>query len=353
MYDPYTVDSAQDPEIVQPLPRLKRISWSNDWHETELLKFQLMLPEFMQLFKSDPRAPHPDTPIIDLAYFRDQLEKPKIEILVQASVMQHECALRDFYLMWSELAGDEILQMREVDGAPDHPDIRSRRSFPDGQTWVTRQTGYKVWMGFSAFVVTLNIGCEESLYEEHAELFDEIVSSFGPTVPPEHSLAESTRLWSKRYPFDFASYLPVSWKELHHHNDTLDQMRLAFTRSFRDVTASCLAVQAVTRDIHPEKTDFLNEVFSTWTEQGLNPAEITYQSGPLLGNHKTREGVAKFTYHGAAGSTDYEYRFLLAEPENCWFIVELVCFHKDQDFETWAIANRALAVFAENFRCCE
>lgn len=324
-------------------------TWSNTEHQADLLKFHLSIPRAMQLFKSDNAAPRPDFPIRDLAYFRDDLKKPKLEILVQASVIQQEVSLKDYYTRWTQVRGADILQQRCVENDPDSPDILLAQNFPDGETWISRRTGYKTWMQHGAFVVTLDVGCPLEAYKQNADMICEVVDSLRPNSPPKYALAEDLKLWSKRYPFDFTSYLPASWKELHHHNDTPEQMHLAFTREFKGVPAG-LSIRAVSREKQPDKTELLRECVAPWTTQGLDATQFTFAQGPSLGELKTTEAAANFTYRAEEQEIQYEYRMLFAEPKDCWLQVELISLAKEQDFEAWSVNNRALEIFVSRFK---
>ncbi len=324
--------------------------WSNDQHGSPELRFSLAVPGSMKLFQSSDHEPTPRKPLVDLAEFRDQPDSPTMEILVQATAIKEEVALRHYLLTWSKILGEEVIDRRPTKSGNRQPDFLISRSFRDGQTWVARRTAFKVWMGYGAFVVFLTVSCEASRYAELDQTLDTVLKSFKPVETPEHPYAEQLKLLSKRDPFDFATYLPISWENIHHHNDTLDKMRACFVRRFRGAQIGGLTTFCAARDQHQGSREFVREAMSSWESFGVDLNSIEVTTGPDLGEIPTRGGMTNIVFKQDEKSTEYTLQFIWASLPDCRFYVELMGLSKQEHFGAWAVNQRALSLFISEFK---
>ncbi len=324
--------------------------WSNDRHTSELLKCTMMIPDFLFLFKSDNNPPVPAVPFVDLGYFRDREQNQTFEVIIQAGAIQHEISLVDYYTYLAKVSQEEVMQLRLIDNNTEKPDFLVSKRFLDGQTWVTRRTGYKVWMGGGAFVVTLNIACNMNYYYQNADLFYYMLSTFRPVNVPEYALAERLKLFSKRYPVDFASYIPFSWSEMHHHNDTMDEMKAGFTKRFKDRISGGFTVNAVSMRQYPTSEMVLWYYLKEYFDKGLDFNTISLQKASVFDGFDTVADSINFTYYSGGSATQYNLTFYLGNDSNNWLYVEMFGLAKGQDFDAWAINKRTLQLFIENFK---
>ncbi len=339
-------------EINEEVVRYTRfLEWSNHDHQSDLLKYVLLIPDFMFLFKSNPIPPTPATPFTDLGYFRDRPQGQTVEVIIQASVIQSEVALEDYYISLASMSGEEVVQRRLINNNTDKPDMLLTKRFSDGETWVTRRTGYKVWMGENgAFVVTLNLACHLNYYYQNADLFYYSLSTFRPVFTPEYQLAERLKILTRRYPVDFATYLPMSWKEVHHHHDTMQEMKACFTKTLRNQIVGMLTVNAAKIQQYPNAETILWTYLKNYTDKGFDFNAIQTRKAQVFSKFHTVADSINFTYHQGGKSMQYNLTFYLAQNDNAWFYVEMFGLAKSQNFEAWAINRRAIQLLIENFK---
>lgn len=325
--------------------------WNNQDHKTNKLRCSIIVPEYLLLFKSNLNPPVPSTPVIDLGYFRDREQNPTLEVIIEASVIQHEISLSDYYIYLAQQSQEEVLQLRYINEDTDKPDMLLSKRFPDGQTWITRRTGYKVWMGENgAFVVTLNMACNQNYYYQNADLFYYILSTFRPVHPPEYQLAERLMLFTRRYPVDFAAYVPMSWKEVHHHNDTMQEMKACWTKTYKKQISGFLTVNAATLRQYPTAESILWPYLNAYFDKGLDFNVINTREANVFGKFHTVADSINFTYRRGNESMEYNLTFYLGNDADHWFYVEMFGPSKVQDFDSWAINKRTLQLFIENFK---
>jgi hypothetical protein len=324
--------------------------WSNTDHRNHSLKCVLSLPDFMVLFNSNPEPPIPQMPFSNLAHFRDREQNQTIEILIQASVIQSEVTLLDYYGYWAQKSKEELIQTRFVDNNTDKPDMLLSKRFSNGQTWITRRTGYKVWMGHGAYVVTLSIACDLTYYAQNADLFFFIITSFRPSYTPDYNLAERLTLFSRRYPVDFATYVPMSWEEVHHHNDTMQEMKSCLTKTYKKQISGVLTVNTATLRQYPTTETILWPYLNAYFNKGFDFNAIKTREANVFGRFHTVADSINFTYRLGAESMEYNLTFYLGNDTDHWFYVEMFGPSKVQDFDAWAINKRALQLFIENFK---
>jgi hypothetical protein len=336
------------PEVIRSM-RFRE--WSNQDHKTNQLKISLVVPEYLFLFKSNINPPVPKAPFVDLGYFRDREQNQMLEIIIEAGVIQHEISLSDYYNYMAQKSGEEVLQQRFIDDDTDKPDMLLSKKFPDGQTWITRRTGYKVWMGENgAFVVTLNMACNQNYYYQNADMFYYILSTFRPVYPPEYQLAERLKLHTKRFPVDFATYVPISWTEVHHHNDTMEEMKSGLTKIYKEQLSGVLTVNAASMRKYPTAETILWPYLSAYFDKGFDFNTISTREANVFGRFHTVADSINFTYRQAGQAMDYNLTFYLGNDSNNWFYVEMFGLAKTQDFEAWAINKRALQLLIQNFK---
>ncbi len=313
------------------------------------LHFTIRLPNGFDLVVADPDAPSLQKPYIDAAYFK---AGKNAEVLVQVSAIEHEVSLFDYYNFFLTEGKEQLLHHRFINQNQDQPDLLSQRTFPDGQTWLTRKTGYKVWNGSGAFVITVNTACNTSKYkEETAHVMLEIMQSLKAIHEIEYDKAEIQYLFTRRYPIDFACYLPVSWHELHHHNNTMEYMNLAFLKKVGENPVGVIYVQAkaITYDQTLENavSGFLKmyaDRFELENKKVDRPLQFKHFTGKVTEGevllHPQKEETPVFNY----------LRYLIFKHGNFWFYIEVNSYRIDENFECHTISKRALQLVCENFR---
>ncbi len=325
-------------------------SWSNAGIPRTELEFQLDVPESAVLGKSSRQLPSKELPLVDLAWFRVLDELNPLEILVQGTVMKHEVSLCDYFKLWSEVGGETILDLSLTDGDPDLAGVLLSRQFPDGQTWVTRRCGYKVWQGFFAWVITVNVACPAGSLEKNTRLMQTIAESLRPVHPIEYGFAEHLRLVTRGEPVDFASYLPISWKELPHRHDQPGPMRNVWRRELRGNSSGTFSLVVASKNDFPNRDAFLAEAVSTWTSVGIDPNQISSDPPVLLGQWQAVRGTQHVICQRDGAEMGYRLDLLLADTNSHWFHTEVFGPSPEEDFEAWAINHRALDIFARQFR---
>jgi len=317
-------------------------NWENTMNAYESLRVNLKLPSFLSLYRADTICPAPKMPFVDLGYFKDQ--NKEVEIIIQASAMQHEIALEDYYAYFAKTAKEEIINKRLIDNDPDKADFLTLRKFEDSQVWITRKTGFKTWMGKGVFVITLNLSCNETVYHKYADLFYFMMHSFQLKNTPEYTLAEQLRLIARKYPLDFGTYIPFSWKETKLHFDTMVDMRTCFKKKFRGTISGMLNINA--RKIEEDRKNnykaMLNTYLEPYVKQGLVIDEINFfktKKYPNIPNAEECNHNFKISQQGKKIALNI--RILIFQVSNCWVYIDVIGFGENQNFEAWAINKRA------------
>lgn len=352
--------STPEPAVAASAPTGARVwtGWSNENHPRKELRCRLQLPPGAVCGSSSLLWPGEKRPLVDLAWFRVFEQVCPLEILVQATAMTHEVALCDYYRNWARSAGEKELSLTLDNDDPDAPSQWVERVFPDGQTWIARRAGFKVWQGFHGWVVTVHVACPAARFADHAQLLESIASSLCPVETADYRLAEHLRLVTRGQPVDFASYLPISWRELPHRHDLPGPFRLAFRKSLRNRTCGFFNLVVGDKQQFPGSGVFLREALSGWTAIGLDPASIPFQPTGNWGAWQAVRGSVEFESleravpDGTApgGSKRYALQLGLADAGSHWFHAETIGPTAEDDPEAWAINRRALELFARNFR---
>jgi hypothetical protein len=324
--------------------------WNNADHPRQELRCRLQLPAGAVCGESTRLWPGDSRPVVDLAWFRVFDEDNPLEIIIQASAMQHEVALRDYYRLWSRSSGEEELDLVLVNDDPDAPNQLVERAFPDGQKWITRRAGFKVWQGFLGWVVTVNVACPAARFADNAQLLKSIAGSLVPAEPAEYRLAEHLRLVTRGQPVDFASYLPLSWKELPHRHDDDAPLRNVWLKKLRDQTTGTFSLVAAGKEQFSTSESFLAEAVSTWKAQCVDPQQLQFDPPTTTGSWKTVRGQQDVTIDQPGGPIEYRLELLLADTGTHWFHAEVFGPSPGNDFEAWAINRRALDLFTRQLR---
>jgi hypothetical protein len=336
------------PEIDSVAQGLK--TWMNAGCLCTELEFQLDVPELAVLRKSSRELPSKQSPLVDLAGFRVRDGLNPLEIVVQGTVMKHEVALRDYFNLWSEVGNETILDACLIDDDPDRPSVLLSRQFPDDQTWVTRRYGFKVWQGFLAWVITVNVACPAENLEMNATLMQTIAESLRPVHPVEYGFAEHLRLVTRGVPVDFASYLPISWQELPHRHDQPGPMRNFWRRELRGKYSGAFGIVAANKDEFSTSELFLREAVSTWEPLGIDAEKTILERPSHLGEWKTVRSVQELVSDKAGKAVAHRLELMLADTGSHWFYAEVMGPSPEQDFEAWAVNHRALDLFISHFR---
>jgi len=316
--------------------------WSNTMNLYDELKIQIELPDILNLYRADTICPAPKMPIVDLGYFKDK--KGKIEVIIQASVIQHEIALEDYYIYFTNQTKETIVKERLIDNDPDKADFLTVKRFQDGQNWVTRRTGFKIWMGKGAFVVTLNFACEESVYDSYADMFYYMMSSFSLLKLPDYDMAEQLRLFARKYPLDFATYVPFSWREGNQHFDTLIDMRSTFKKQYHGIVSGILSINSMKLEENKNisKKEILHKYLAAYEKQGLVIDKIQFSPIEKMLDFETVEKCDhKFSINQNGTLVVLNLKIFLVKIKEYWFYIDLIGIDKSQDYEAWAINKRA------------
>ncbi len=320
----------------------------NDKMALPYLNFQMALPEDFILVSNINNLPTTQNPLIDTAYFKSP--DNDIEVLVQISFIIHEVALENYLIQTETLSGESVLEKRRINNNEDEPDRLTQKTFPDKQVWVTRRRAQKVWNGNGAFVIIINASCNKNNYEKYAELLCAIVSEFKLLKKDLYDKAERLKLVSRRYPLDFATYIPMSWKEKHHHYNTTEYLNLIFTKDIRGRTKGIMTLfcRKVTPDFY-DKSHVMNTARDRLIRLGQDMDDIkTNEYSDLPGFDFVQEGFIKLT--DKKNKSTNEAHFYLAQKKMTWFYAEVFGANKDSDFESWAINSRAINLLIENFK---
>lgn len=311
----------------------------------EELKFSMLIPDSFRLIKKTIDPPDINMPLTDCVYYKS--EHGDIEVIVQCQHIQYEISLEHYYQYFSQQGGETIIEKRLINDNEDKPDLLCQKTFPDGQTWVTRRTGYKVWNGAGAFVITINAATNISDYAKYATLLYAITSSLYPVKKPEWELAERLLMVTRRYPVDFATYIPISWKEYHHHSDTMDEMNLVYTKTLRKVISGMLSMCCIAEYKVGGKEAILQKCHKGYIEQGADLSHIhTEKTDDLQLFTNVIKGTADFMQKGNEKLKN-NITFYLAKKGNNWVYLEMFGPAKDSDFEAWSLNDRALEIMKD------
>lgn len=333
------------------LPDLRE--WSNAGHPRPELQFRLRMPTTAICGKSTRDTPSRSRPLVDLAWFRIPDAATPVEILVQATAVEHEIFLRDYLQQWAKFGGEEVLELDLEEGDPERPGFWLQRVHPDGQTWLTRRTAFKVWNGSVGEVVTVNAACPLERGVFCRSLLEAIAASFEPVHRAGHRLAEILRLVSRGAPLDFATYLPVSWQELPHRHDQAGHARFTFLRKLRGITSGVLSIITADKTEFANSDDFLLEAISTWQPFGIDPRKIAFEPVPGPRPGRTVRGAIAMPARDGSGGDALSLELLCTEFGSHWFHAEVIGPSAGRDFEAWAINHRTLDLFARNLKTVE
>ncbi len=331
-------------------------NWSNCDHPTDELRFQFDLPSTCSLLAAGQSAPTPKQPVVDLAHFRDVPHDQSVEILVQAMVMLDEYSMSHYLEAWRLLNQEKLLDQFFIERDTDSPVALSSRTFSDGQEWLTLRRGFKIGTDFGALVIVISAACRSDVYEEFKPQLARIVSSMMLVTKPKHQLAESLVLFSRRYPVDFASYLPASWSEQAHSHPEKGQLRVAFTRMYAEVLTGVLSI--TTGTFEQRTVESCEAVVSGQLKpliaQGVDSQQLVLQSAGALGRFAKASACADVelpTNDGEKRPCNIEIMFAASPHE--WIFVQLIGVTKEESFEGWAINRRAIELFTQHFKSVE
>lgn len=307
------------------------------------MSFAIRHPASFRVVGKNITQPTVDQPFVDCVFLESA--SGDIQVIVQCSYMQYEVSLEHYYERMMENAGETLLDKRLINDNEDRPDILSQRRFPDGATWLTRRTGYKIWCGEGAFVMTINVATSLPNYTKYAELVYAISSSLQPIAKPEWPLAERLLLVSKRFPVDFATYIPVSWKEYHHHNDTVDEMNLVYTKTYNNTVSGMASMCCVPEYKVGSKEDMLKKCHQGYLAQGADLSEIHTEKSDINSLSNVLKGAVDFSL--GKDMPKSSLTFYLARKGSNWVYLEMFGPAKKTDFEAWALNDRALEIMKE------
>jgi len=314
------------------------------------LHFSIRLPEGFNKVSEEGNAPSLQKPYIDAAYFK--AGNGNAEVLVQVSAIEHEVSLLNYYLNFINEGKEQLLDYRLINDNQDQPDILSEMTFPDNQRWLTRKTGFKVWNGSGAFVVTINAACNATKYhEDAAHVILAIAQSLKPLYPVEYAFAEIQYLITRRYPLDFACYLPVSWHELHHHNNTMDYMNLSYIKKINGNPIGILFIQVKAVAQNETFETILSHFHKAYSERyTINNLHLHPTKRLKCFSEKVLEGCATLQPQEAEITAFNTINFYLTKYNSNWLYIEMFGHAKEENFEAWAVCDRALDLMKESFK---
>lgn len=321
--------------------------WANEKATMPEMKFSLQVPVCFKLIRADMEPPSIDRPFIDCAYFNSP--EKDIQVLVQCSFIQSEVSLDNYFLYFVNIAHETVLEQK-ADRGGEKPDILLQKKFADGQTWITRKTGFKIWNGHGAFVIIVNAACNKNDYTKYASLFLAITSSLRPLQTPIYNKAERLKILTRRFPFDFATYIPYSWKEVHRHNDTMQEMRLMYAKELRGSVTGVFSIWCFLFD-----TSFytirhvLEKVHKLYKDQGYNLTELKLmETGELRGFSNAVKGYLNIFNNKENIANPSNLTFYLGKKNKAWFYIEIFGPAKETDFEAWALNDTAMEIAIRN-----
>jgi hypothetical protein len=307
------------------------------------MRFTIGYPASFRVVGRSFDEPTVGQPFIDCLFLESA--SGDLQVIVQCSYMQYEVSLENYYEQMMLQAGEMQLDKRLINDQKDKPDILSQKNFPDGQIWVTRRTGYKVWCGEGAFVITVNAATNLENYTRYAELIYAIASSLQSVVKPEWTLAERLLLVSKRYPVDFATYIPISWKEYHHHNDTVDEMNLVYTKTYGNTLSGMASMCCVPEYKVGGKDEMLKKCHQGYLAMGADLSRIRIEKSDINSLSNAIKGSIEFPLE--KNKPNSLLTFYLAKKGTNWVYMEMFGPAKETNFEAWALNDRALEIMKE------
>jgi hypothetical protein len=322
--------------------------WINNESISEEMRFEILLMSQGDVIKQDIDFPTVEKPVIDCIFYENK--SLKVQVIVQCMFIESEVSLQHYMEYFSMQANEKILEQRCINNDCDKPDMLASRSFDDGETWITRRTAYKRWAGEGAYVIIANVATDQKLYNQNAALLFAISNSLKPIGIPEYDKAERLKLVTKRYPLDFATYLPWSWEDVHHHNDTLQKMNLVYTKTIRGEIKGVFSITCrLWSEDFNEMNDVLKEVHKPYKVQGINLNGFTLsKTDSVKGFPNFMKGSIDFPQDTAGGSKKNNISFYIGKKNNAWFYSEIFGPAKETDFEAWAINDRAMEIANEN-----
>jgi hypothetical protein len=178
-----------------------------------------------------------------------------------------------------------------------------------------------------------------------------IASSLKPLEKPTYALAEKLRLFSKKHPGDFATYIPESWQELHHHNNTLKKYNAVFTKRFRNKIAGALNISTLSVDEAYAPQVALKQFHQGYVQQGMQMHSIPLVKSSEIGCfNSVLKGEMEFPASIDQPQLKNLITFYIAEFKGTWFYIEMFGPARTTDFEAWAINWRALNLVIEHFK---
>ncbi len=326
-------------------------TWDNRQHPIEGLRFQVRFPTELGEIQELDFEPNETMPVVDLAHARNAGESWNLEFIVQASLLQDEVALSHYLTRWMDLGKESMLSDECIEGDQDRPNFLSERTFEDGEVWVTRRTAFKIWNGAGAYVLILNIACPKGMYEQRAAQMLEIANSFSPFVPPEYNLAERCVLISRRFPVDFATYLPMSWRDQGSVDQGVESMKTCYARHMGKTPIGLLTISSGKFTTHRDFKKTAREALAPLVSMGLDLEELQLKpERPMVNMLPTfsvqQELVGDSTENSMACSLDY----WIVCGHTAWISLEMLGVTRRQDFEGWAINQRCMHLLRREFR---
>lgn len=311
----------------------------------EEMRFALQVPSGFSRKPKETIPPGSDRPVADLAYFKS--ESGDIELIVQCSYIKYEVSLENYY-QYTLQPGEKLLDKRLINDEEDKPDMLTQRSFPDGALWINRRTGYKIWNGSGAFIITANIATAQDNYLKYADLFCAVINTLKPLPTPEWKLAETLALVSRRYPVDFATYIPTSWKEYHHHSDTVDEMNLVYTKTLHASISGIISMCCMATHKVGGTEAMLRKCQRGYTDQGydLSNTSLT-KTDDLSVFSNVMRGTVNIPQEKGNPQKENNITFYIAKKNNNWIYMEMFGPARNTDFEAWALNDRALELMKE------
>ena len=341
------------PIFFPTIPEHKNLSlkkWVNENADAKEMKFEILIPDGYEIIKQDNDIPTVEKTIIDCVFLENKSQA--MQIIVQCLFIESEVSLLHYLEYFANTGNEKIIEQRCLNNDSDKPDMLLEKIFDDGQTWITRRTAYKRWAGEGAYVIIANVATNQQLYNQHAQLLFTISNSLKPIGKPEYDKAERLKLITKRYPLDFATYLPWSWEDLHHHNDTLQQMNLGYVKKLRGKVTGVFSISSRTwSEEYYEMNDVLKEMHKPYIDQGAKFQQMVLtKSNSINGINGLMNGTVEFEQEPGNSSKKNNISFFIVKKNNAWFYSEIFGPSKETDFEAWAINNRAMEIANENMR---
>jgi hypothetical protein len=322
--------------------------WTNPENPYRELNVKMAIPNFLYLFTADYRCPTPNKPFINLGYFKGK--SADVEVIIEVSVIQHEVSLLEYYTFFAAQNKEQIIQQRLLENS-DQPDLLLTKTFDDGQAWITRRAGYKVWMGEGAFIITLNMGCKQDVYPQLADIFFYMLTTFKLIHEPAYQLAERLILFSKRYPLDFATYIPQSWQKVYDYQETNEEMKSCFLKQYRGQMIGTLSLNIIS-DLHVQTPEQVaHHYLDEYAKKGLNLSTIKIRELSALNRQSGLFYINEIVnFKNEEEQEEYELTIYIKREKRAWAYFELFGIPLNDNPEATLINRRALELILEHFR---